>query len=79
MTWRQIRDRLNAASDEVLDSDANVSCDPLDREPEEGFRYMGEIHELNPVGDPQRTITLVACFDGKPNAGVLAHADEKTF
>lgn len=68
MTWRQIRDRLNAASDDVLDSAANASCDPIDREPEDGFRYMGEINEINPVGDPQRLTTLVACFTGEPNA-----------
>jgi hypothetical protein len=76
MTWREIRDRLNAASAEVLDSDANASCDPLDRGPEEGFRYMGEIRELNPVGDPQRTITLVACFDGQPNADITGGTPE---
>jgi len=67
MTWRQLRDRLNEATDAVLDRPANASCDPLDRAPEDGFRYMGEIHELNPVGDPQRTVNLVACFDGDPN------------
>jgi hypothetical protein len=58
MTWRQIRDKLNAASDEVLDSDANVSCDPLDRDAEDGFRYMGEIHALNPVGDASLTKSI---------------------
>jgi hypothetical protein len=39
---------------------------------------MGEIHELNPVGDPQRTITMVACFDGEPNDKAQAPDGPKT-
>jgi hypothetical protein len=68
MTWGEVRKRLDNASQSALDSEAICSCDPTDRDPEDGFRYFGIIDEMVPESSPSGLITgYVASFTGEPN------------
>lgn len=62
MTWREVLELLKTATDEQLDSQAFVSCDPTEHPAEDGFRYHGVIDCIQTSQNE-----LQACFVGDPN------------
>ena len=72
LTWRQI---LHCLDESTLDCPAEVSCEPSDREPEDGVRYFGTICDMEGgvasyVGEPNIKRDVVATYAGTAPYGI---------